>query len=305
MSPPRRPEGESRQAQHEGHSMRPLRRPARRPTWRPLALAFGLLAGACVTAHAETTLERIHRKGVLVESVSESYPPFSFLNDRNQMDGFDVDVAREIAKRLGVALKVETPSWEVLSAGAWRGRWDICVCSMTPDKQRALVLDFVAHYYSSPAVLVTSANNEAVKTPRDLNGKRIGAEQASSYERYLKRELVMDGFGAAAPPYVFDRIIVAPYGNEDLAFQDLALGAGKRVDAVLSNYVTAKVRFDRAPGKFKFVGEPLYAEPNWIATDRSDDAAWKAQIVKLVREMKADGTLAALSRKWVGRDITQ
>jgi len=269
--------------------------------WSALALtALCLLQ----TAHAGPTLERIKKRNVLVEAVSESYPPFSFLNDKNQMDGFDVEVAREIAKRLGVPLKVETPSWEVLSAGAWRGRWDICVCSMTPDKQRAMVLDFVAPYYNSPAVLVTSANNDMPKTARDFNGKRIGAEQASSYERYLKRELVIEAPDAKPLVYAFDTVHVAPYGNEDLAFQDLALGAGKRIDAVLSNYVTAKVRMDKTPGKFRLVGEPLYSEPNWIAVDKSGDAEWKAQIVKIVRDMKSDGTLTRLSLKWIGRDIT-
>jgi polar amino acid transport system substrate-binding protein len=269
--------------------------------WSALALAALCLMQ---TAHAGPTLERIKKKNVLVEAVSESYPPFSFLNDKNQMDGFDVEVAREVAKRLGVPLKVETPSWEVLSAGAWRGRWDICVCSMTPDRQRAQVLDFVAPYYNSPAVLVTSANNDVAKTVRDFNGKRIGAEQASSYERYLKRELVIEAPDAKPLVYPFETVHVAPYGNEDLAFQDLALGAGKRIDAVLSNYVTAKVRMDKTPGKFKLVGEPLYSEPNWIAVDKSGDAEWKAQIVKIVRDMKSDGTLTRLSQKWIGRDIT-
>lgn len=268
------------------------------------ALALAALLGLLQAAHAGPTLDRIKKRNVLVEAVSESYPPFSFLNEKNQMDGFDIEVAREIAKRLGVALKIETPSWEVLSAGAWRGRWDICVCSMTPDKQRAQVLDFVTPYYNSPAVLVTSADNAAVKTVRDLNGRRIGAEQASSYERYLKRELVIEAPDAKPLVYAFDTVRIAPYGNEDLAFQDLALGAGKRVDAVLSNYVTAKLRMDKSPGKFKLVGEPLYSEPNWIAVDKSGDAEWKAQIVKTVADMRKDGTLARLSQKWIGRDIT-
>jgi len=99
--------------------------------------------------------------------------------------------------------------------------------------------------------------------------------------------------------YAFDTVHVAPYGNEDLA-----LGAGKRVGAVLSNYVTAKTRMDKNPGKFRLVGEPLYSEPNWIAVDKSGDTEWKAQIVKIMRDMKSDGTLARLSQKWIGHDIT-
>jgi len=264
--------------------------------------ALALLAGLSLHAAAGPTLDRIRQRGVLVESVSESYPPFSFLNDRNQMDGFDIDVAREFARRLGVGLKVETPSWEVLSAGAWRGRWDICVCSMTPDKQRAQVLDFVAPYYNSPAVLVTSAGNAQGQKVSDFDGKRIGVEQASSYERYLKHEL--DAQDGKPPVYALNTTHIAPYGNEDLAFQDLALGAGKRVDAVLSNFATAKGRMDKFPGKFRLVGAPLYTEPNWIAIDRAADPEWRATVVRLLDEMRHDGTLARLSQKWFGRDIS-
>ena len=60
-------------------------------------------------------------KGVLVLSSDPSYPPQSFLNDANEMDGFDVDVAREIAKRLGVELEIITPAWEIITIGNWPG----------------------------------------------------------------------------------------------------------------------------------------------------------------------------------------
>ena len=173
-----------------------------------------------------------------------------------------------------------------------------------PDRQRAQVLDFVVPYYVSPAVLITSAGNTGPKTAHDLAGRRIGVEQASSYERYLHHELVMDSPDAKPLAYPLDKAVAVPYGNEDLAFQDLALGAGKRIDAVLSNLVTARARMAKLPGKFRLVGEPIYAEPNWIAIERGADPEWKAQVITIVHGMKADGTLARLSRKWLGSDIT-
>lgn len=65
-------------------------------------------------------------------------------------------------------MKVETPSWEIITAGNWKGRWDICVCSMTPTKERAEVLDFVLQYYSSPAIVVVNADNNDIKSAADL-----------------------------------------------------------------------------------------------------------------------------------------
>lgn len=260
--------------------------------------------GSAFSAHAGQTFDRIKKTKSLVEVMDQSYPPFSFLNEKNEMDGFDVDVAKEVAKRLGVTLKIETPSWEVVTAGNWRGRWDVCICSMTPDKQKAQVLDFVAHYYSSPAVLITTAANGAINSVKDLNSKRIGVEQGSSYERYLQKGLVIEASDHPAVSYPFDRVTVAPYSSEDLAYQDLALGAGKRIDGVVSNYVTATARIKKTPGKFKVVGSPLYEEPNWVAIDKGD-AEWKAELAKIIGDLKKDGTLSRISQKWIGKDITR
>jgi polar amino acid transport system substrate-binding protein len=255
-------------------------------------------------AQAEDTLARIARTKLLVNAVDPSYPPFSFLNERNEMAGFDIDVARAVAAKLGAKLKVDTPSWEVITAGRWRGRWDVCICSLTPDRKKAEVLDFVAPYYSAPAVLVTTAQNAALNTLSELNGKRIGVEQGSSYERYLQKELVIMAPDAQPIRYPFDSVRIAPYANEDLAFQDLGLGAGKRIDAVVSNLVTAQMRLARAPGRFKLVGDALYTEPNWVATDKSD-TAFQRKLVEVLAGLKKDGTLTRLSIQWLGRDTTK
>jgi len=267
-------------------------------------VCFGLTLLWSVAASGGETLDRINKQRVLVGAVDPSYPPFSFLNDKNQMDGFDIDIAKAVAARLGVKLRIETPSWEVVTAGHWRGRWDVCICSMTPDKQKAQVLDFVVAYYSSPAVLVTTAQNAALTTAPDISGKRIGVEQGSSYERFLQKDLLIPTPDGKPLTYFFDKVRIAPYGNEDLAFQDLSLGAGKRIDAVLSNYGTAKLRLDKMPGKFKIVGDPLYNEPNWVAVDKGD-TEWKVLLGQIIGEFRKDGTLSRLSNKWLGKDITQ
>src|ERR1017187_6545010 len=213
-----------------------------------LVCLMALLGASSATAGA--TLDRIQQTKVLVNVVDPSYPPFSFLNQQNQMDGFDIDIAKAVAEKFGAKLRIETPSWEIVTAGRWRGRWDLCICSLTPDKKKAEVLDFVAPYYSSPAVLITTAQNTAIQSVKDMNGKRIGVEQSSSYERYLQKELVIVAPDAKPLTYPFTSVRIAPYGNEDLAFQDLGLGAGKRIDAVVANAVTAKARLDKTPGKF-------------------------------------------------------
>jgi polar amino acid transport system substrate-binding protein len=269
-----------------------------------LAILLGALT-ISTTVMAEGSLERVKKAGVLVGVMDQAYPPYSFLNDKNEMDGMDVDLTKEFARRLGVKAKIETPAWEVITAGNWRGRWDICICSMTPDAQRARSLDFVTHYYSSPAVLVTSTNGTPLTKVSDMEGKKIAAQQGGSYERYLNKNLSISGYGAKPVTYPFKAVQVMPYGSEDLEYQDLSLGAGKRIDGLVSNYVTAAERIKKVPGKFKIVGEPLYEDPNWVASDKDADKEWHNTIVKIFDDMRKDGTLKKISIKWIGADISR
>ena len=152
-------------------------------------LPFGLaLFATCSAAFAGPVLDRVTQKGELTGVLMENYPPFSFLNEQNQLDGFDVDVAKAVAQRLGVKLKLETPSWDVIAAGRWSGRYDICICSMTPSKARAEVFDFPVEYYQSPAVIVVNAKDKDIVTGKDLSGKKVGVISASTYEAYLNKD---------------------------------------------------------------------------------------------------------------------
>ena len=94
--------------------------------------------------YAGEALDRVMNKGVLKVATDANWAPQSFLNDNNEMDGFDVNVAQEVAKRLGVKVEFITPDWAIITAGKWAGRWDVSVGSMTPTKDRAKVLAFPA-----------------------------------------------------------------------------------------------------------------------------------------------------------------
>ncbi len=266
----------------------------------PLSLAL-LFASPAV--FAGQTLDRITQSKQLVEVLMESYPPFSFLNDQNQLDGFDVDVAKAVANKLGVKLKLETPSWEVIAAGRWQGRYDVCICSMTPSAARAQVFKFPAEYYASPAVVVVNANDNSIKSAADLTGKKVGVGSASTYEAYLNKDLVIEGAENKPIHYPFDHAEAVPYDTDDVTFQDLALGSGKRLDAVVTNLVVAKERIAHDP-RFKITGDVLYAEPNVVATEKGDPQ-WDAKLTQVLAELKSDGTLTKISQKWIGADITQ
>lgn len=250
-------------------------------------------------ADAGATLERVRRTGVLTDALVDNYPPFGFIGADNQLAGFDVDVARAFASRLHVRLELQTPDWETIVSSRWQGRWDVCICSMSPTAERARLLDFPVRYYSSPAVLVVNVDETRIHSAADLSRKRVGVGIGSSYERYLQGSLVIPG----GPPirYPFHDVIVIP-DDETINFRNLALGPGVRLDAVVSDIATAQANI-AATHRLKIVGAPLYAEPNVIATEPGDPQ-WDHLVAATIDELRADGTLARISRKWFGADIT-
>jgi polar amino acid transport system substrate-binding protein len=263
------------------------------------ALFLVLVLMCTAQAWAGTTLERVKRSGVLNDVLVNTYPPFGFIDAGNELAGFDVDVARAFAAKLGITLKLATPAWETIVSGRWRGRWDICICSMSPTDERAKVLSFPVTYYNSPAVLTVHRDEQRIKSVADISGKRVGVGTGSSYENYVNKALVIPG----APPiaYPFHDVIVIP-GDETVNFRNLALGPGVRLDAIVSDLATAEANVN-ATHALKIVGPVLYAEPNVVATDKGDPD-WDRTVIRVFGELQVDGTMARISQKWFGRDIT-
>ncbi|MGQ0670895.1 MAG: transporter substrate-binding domain-containing protein [Actinomycetota bacterium] len=250
-------------------------------------------------------LATILEEGVLTVSTDPAYPPQSFLNeDTGEYEGFDIDVATEIANRLGVDIAWEAPAWESIISGSWNGRWDLSVGSMTVTPERAEVLFFTTAYYYTPASVAVHADNTSVTDiSTDLDGAKIGVCGGCTYDSFLQGTLEIPG-------YTFDFIIDGPailtYDTDSTAIQDLSLGDGTRLDAVISAQPTLEAAIEK--GKpIKIVGDPVFYEPLAVAIDRSsqlDPTSFFEQVSEIVVEMHADGTLTALSLKWYGVDLT-
>jgi polar amino acid transport system substrate-binding protein len=263
------------------------------------ALALALSAGV---ANAGATLDRVTANKKLVMSSDPEYPPQSFLNDKNEMDGFDVEVGREIAKRMGATLEIITPSWEIITAGRWNGRWDISVGSMTPTKERAQVLDFPAIYYFVPAAFAVHKDSKASDSAA-LNGKKIGVCGGCTYDAFLHGNLVIDAQGAPPFEYNVKAGEVKTYDTDTSAFDDLKIGDGKRLDGIMSAMPTIMEAIKNGY-PMKIVGQPAFYEPLAVATDKGDPE-FDAKIAEIVGQMHADGTLSKLSQKWYGVDYTK
>jgi len=255
--------------------------------------------GVCATTDAaDDLLAEICEEGTLTVSTDAAYAPQSSLNGQTgEYEGFDIDVATEIANRLGVEIAWETPPFEAITAGGWNGRWDLSVGSITITNERAEVLFFTEPYYYTPAsVAVHEDNTDITDLSTDLDGKKIGACTGCSYVSFMKKTLEIEGFTF---DFVIDDPEVVEYDTDTIALQDLALGDGTRLDAVMTSLTTAQ--FFAADDPVKVVGDPVFYEPLAVGIDKDSDAdptTLFEAVDTIVGEMHSDGTLTKFSEKW-------
>jgi len=244
-------------------------------------------------------LADVKRRGVLVVSTDADYKPQSYRNADGSWTGFDIDVAREIAKRLGVKPEFQSVSFDITTAGSWSGRWDVNVDSMAITQGRAKVLYFTEPYYFVPASFAVHRDSSATSIA-DLNGKKIGVGAATTYEQYLNGQMST----ARVPPP--SGTYVVSYDTDMLALQDLALGNGVRLDGVLTALPTLRAAI--AGGMpLRIISPPVYDDSSAIAIDREspvDSRPLLWAIDGIVHDMHRDGTLRRLSMRYYGIDLS-
>ncbi len=133
----------------------------------------------------------------MVVATNSGWPPQSYLDDSNELVGFDIDVSKEIAKRLGVEVSFENARLGDLDPAALARRTIWVLAPSPPTKARAQVIDFVGIYYFSPYVYVLHKDSQA-KSVAEPNGKVIGVETGDHVGRFIRRRLEIDAPGPCA-----------------------------------------------------------------------------------------------------------
>ncbi len=258
--------------------------------------------GACADADmaAGDLLAQICEEGTITVSTDPLYPPQSSLNpETGEYEGFDIDVAKAIADRLGVEITWATPKWEAITAGNWQGRWDMSVGSMTVTTERAEVLDFSPAYYYTPASVAVPEGSDITSVDQ-LTGKTIAVCAGCTYDFFLQGTLDIPGYTFESP--IADPVIKG-FDTDSTAIQALESG---QADAVMSATPTLQSAIDKGRSML-LLGDPLYFEPLSVALDKSselDQASLAAAVSGIIDEMHADGTLTELSMEWYGEDLT-
>jgi polar amino acid transport system substrate-binding protein len=260
------------------------------------------MSEAPATPIAGGLLDKILTAGTLVVSTDPAYPPQSEVTAEGDYEGFDIDVATEIAERLGVTVEWQTPPWEAITAGGWGGRWDISVGSMAITPERAEVIDFSSPYYFTPAQLAASTES-GITSIDGLVGKTVCVGEATTYLQWLQGTLDFGPAGTPDPPPEGINVVTLP-SDRDCAVQ---WRQGRHdFEGWLSSITTVELAVaDGLP--LITVGEPVFNEPLAVASDKGgppteDFIAW---LDGELAAMHADGTLSGFSQTWFGADLTQ
>jgi polar amino acid transport system substrate-binding protein len=274
---------------------------------RPALLAIALLTiaslvlSACAGAGSKDLLSTVKARGSMRVSTDPNYKPQSFLNEKGELDGFDIDVAKEVAKRLGVKAEFMTPEWDAITGGNWGGRWDISIGSMTitPDRKKALF--FSPPYYYTPAQFAVPKDSTLASVD-DLTGKTVCVGTSTTYEDYLGEKLTLEG----------ETIIKQVKGAKVQTFSTdveciQAFQAGRKEAQALLTALPTVEEAIKAGAPVKKLGGPVYYEDLAAAMDKNvaNSNSFVAAVTKAIEDMHKDGTLTTLSMKWYGVDLTK
>lgn len=267
--------------------------------WMLILSALLIFAGTSMAG--KSALEEVYAAKTIVVSTDANYAPQSFLNDKGELEGFDVSVAKEVGKRLGVTVKFITPDWDLITAGKWGKRWDLSIGSMTPTAERKHALLFTLPYYSSPAQFAVHKNNTTIKTLADLAGKTIGVATETTNERYLEKNLSIEDVKIVYQDWEPGKIKTYPTDANHI--EDLSLGDGARLDAIFTSRQTLAEAIRSGCGNgcpIKMLGEPPYYEPLSFALDKSraNSQSLVDKLNEIIKSMYDDGTLVKLSKKF-------
>ncbi len=264
---------------------------------------------ASPTVDPSSLLGMVMSSGKIRISTDPNYKPFSFLNTTtNTYEGFDTATAEETVKRLSeklgqeIALQWETPGWDLITAGSWGGRWDVSIGSMSVTVGRAKVVDFAEpYYYDSGAVAVPK--DSPIQSLSELDGgKTFCVGTATTYEQWLTGTLEIVDPNIVTAPTTPD-ITALPTDNECIQ----AVQSGRTYDAIVAN-ANGLADAVRSGAPIRVLqGPPIFTVSVAFALDKSgpDTTAIVALLDEIVTEMHADGTLSAMSTKWLEQDVTQ
>ena len=240
---------------------------------------------AAATA-AETAAEAAG--GTLIVGFDQDFPPMGFVGDNGEYTGFDLDLAKEVASRLGLEYKAQPIAWDSKDMELESGNID-CIWNGFTITGREDDYTWTTPYMANKQVFVV-ANDSDIKSQADLAGKVVEVQADSSAEAALKENQDLAN--------TFGQLLTTPDYNT--AFMDLEQGA---VDAVAMDVIVAGYQIKQRNADFKILDDSLSEEEYGVGFKKGNTEL-RDKVQGALEEMAADGTLAKISDEWFGEDVT-
>lgn len=257
-------------------------------------LGSGLLAGSALAGPSPATIAKhilghaprglaktIVQRGKVRVANDINYPPQSFVDPKtHKLVGFDVDVARKVARILGLKVVWKHPLWVNVIAGLRKGRFDVSIGSMNITPARKKLVSFTGPYYFAEYQVFVKVGGTQITGPADLAGKTVAVLAGYPYGAYLTKNT---------------QAIVKTYSTDLAAVTDLANG---KVDFWMTDPFTGQQAI-LAGQPIELSGKPLHYD-NLAFAIKKGQQDWLALLNYTVKKMHRDGALTAMSKKWYG-----
>lgn len=241
------------------------------------------------TTAGTTTAETAEAAGgTLIVGFDQDFPPMGFVGDNGEYTGFDLDLAKEVASRLGLEYKAQPVAWDSKDMELESGNID-CIWNGFTITGREDDYTWTTPYMANKQVFVVT-NDSDIKSQADLAGKVVEVQADSSAEAALKENQDLAN--------TFGQLLTTPDYNT--AFMDLEQGA---VDAVAMDVIVAGYQIKQRNADFKILDDSLSEEEYGVGFKKGNTEL-RDKVQGALEEMAADGTLAKISDEWFGEDVT-
>lgn len=246
-------------------------------------LMAGLMVLSACAEKATTTDSKVLKIGT-----DDTYPPFEYRNDANEMVGFEIDLAREIGKKLGMEVEFTSSNWTGIFNGLNSKNYDVIMSATSMTKERLETYIFSKPYMVNGQVIVSKTGGKIIQSPEELAGLKVGVQLETTAD-------------IAATKYQEEvDFEITKYDDVIQTFTSMKAG---HVDVVVADYAVAIDYANKNPQDYTITDVMLTNEPIAV-TIRKDDTDLKAKIDSALDALREEGKLKELSIKWLGGDYT-
>ncbi|HKM63058.1 MAG TPA: transporter substrate-binding domain-containing protein [Acidisphaera sp.] len=254
------------------------------------ALATGTLGG--IRAASAATLDEIKKRGYMVVATEDDYRPFEFVQD-GKPTGYDTELLGILRKQASFEIKQEIIPWTGLLPGVDTGKYDAAVTAALITKERQQFLDFCSPVSDATVYYVKRANDDSIKSIKDLSGKTVGVQAGSAMLQALPQlQAMLEKEGGKLGS-------VVQYVSYPEACQDLAIG---RTDYVTNTVINLQLLIKEKPGVFA-LGQPVAAKTYIAWAVKKGNTSLLEFLNGFLAAERKNGEMYALQKKWLGQSF--